>query len=47
MDLNFSEEQVLLRDMVRNLCEEHSTTRVVRDTGERPGRRSRRPVGRR
>ena len=31
MDLNFSEEQVLLRDMVRNLCEQHSTTRIVRD----------------
>ena len=36
MDLNFSEEQVLLRDMVRNLCEEHSTTRIVRDLENDP-----------
>ncbi|MCG3168864.1 MAG: Acryloyl-CoA reductase (NADH) [Pseudomonadales bacterium] len=31
MDLNFTEEQGLYRDMVRAVCDEHSTTRVVRD----------------
>ena len=36
MDLNFSEEQVLYRDMVRGVCEEHSTTRVVRDMENDP-----------
>ena len=36
MDLNFSEEQVILRDMVRNLCEEHSTTRIVRNMENDP-----------
>ena len=36
MDLNFTEEQKLLRDMVRNLCEEHSSTRVVRDMENDP-----------
>ena len=36
MDLNFSEEQVLYRDMVRGVCAEHSTTRVVRDTENDP-----------
>lgn len=36
MDLKFSEEQVLYRDMVRGVCEEHSTTRVVRDMENDP-----------
>jgi len=36
MDLNFSEEQTILRDMVRNLCAEHSTTRIVRDAENDP-----------
>ncbi|HMV71759.1 MAG TPA: acyl-CoA dehydrogenase family protein [Pseudomonadales bacterium] len=36
MDLNFSEEQVLYRDMVRGVCAEHSTTRVVRDMENDP-----------
>ena len=30
MDLNFTEEQTLLRDMVRSMVEDHSTTAVVR-----------------
>ncbi len=38
MDLNFTEEQTLLRDMVRSMVKDHSTTAVVRamehdDTG--------------
>lgn len=36
MDLNFSDEQTILRDMVRNLCEEYSTTRMVRDMENDP-----------
>ncbi len=36
MDLNFTEEQKLLRDMVRNLCGEHASTRVVRDMENDP-----------
>ncbi len=36
MDLNFTEEQKLLRDMVRNLCEEHASTRIVRDMENDP-----------
>ncbi len=31
MDLNFTEEQGQYRDLVRAVCDEHSTTRVVRD----------------
>lgn len=31
MDLNFTEEQTLLRDMVRSMVEDHSTTAVVRE----------------
>lgn len=36
MDLKFSEEQGLYRDMVRDVCAEHSTTRVVRDMENDP-----------
>ena len=36
MDLNFTEEQKILRDMVRNLCEEHASTRIVRDMENDP-----------
>jgi len=31
MDLNFTEEQTILRDMVRSMIEDHSTTEVVRE----------------
>lgn len=36
MDLNFSDEQTILRDMVRNLCAEHSSTRIVREMENDP-----------
>jgi alkylation response protein AidB-like acyl-CoA dehydrogenase len=31
MDLNFTEEQTILRDMVRSMVEDHSTTELVRE----------------
>ena len=36
MDLDFSEEQEMLREMVRNLCREHSTVDVVRAMEDDP-----------
>ena len=36
MDLNFTEEQQILRDMVRTLCEEHCSARVVRELENDP-----------
>jgi alkylation response protein AidB-like acyl-CoA dehydrogenase len=36
MDLQFTEEQILLRDMVKNLCKDYSTTAVVRSVEKDP-----------
>ena len=36
MDLEFSEEQEMLRDMVRGVCAEHSTFEVVRAMEDDP-----------
>ena len=36
MDLQFSEEQILLRDMVKSLCTDYSTTDVVREVEKDP-----------
>ena len=36
MDLDFSEEQDILREMVRSLCSEHSTIEVVRAMEDDP-----------
>ena len=32
MDLDFSEEQVMLRDTARGICEEYATSAIVRET---------------